>query len=87
MFGLEAWQASIVIMVLFVAAVLTCLVLVWRVGRSASKQNSDLVRCRQCGRSISRQYATCPECGHAMPSANDASGALFGKSPINRPSP
>ena len=69
MFGFDAWVAAIIIMVLFVAAVLACVYLVWRVGGTASKHNSDLVSCPNCRRQISREYATCPECGHVMASA------------------
>gem|GEM_PF-4620959 len=85
MFGYDAWVATVIIMVLFVAAVLACVYLVWRVGLTASKRSSDLVTCPECRRQISRQYATCPQCGHVMPSANDASGQLMGKQPSHRP--
>jgi endogenous inhibitor of DNA gyrase (YacG/DUF329 family) len=50
--------------------------LVWRTAAPKSERNSDLVRCPECGRDISREYAKCPECGHVMPSANDHSGVL-----------
>jgi predicted amidophosphoribosyltransferase len=84
MFGLGAWEAAIIVMVLFVAAVLACVFLVWRVGFSASKHNSDLVSCPKCQRQISREYASCPQCGQKMPSANDVSGQLAGRSPTGR---
>ena len=85
MFGFDAWIAAIIIMTLFVAAVLACIYLVWRAGWTASKHNSDLVTCPQCRRRISREYASCPECGHVMASANDASGQLMGKRSAQRP--
>lgn len=85
MFGFDAWVAAVVIMVLFVAAVLAGVYLVGRVGWAATKHNSDLVTCSQCRRLISREYASCPECGHVMASANDASGQLIGKRPAQRP--
>lgn len=86
MFGIGAWEAATVIMTLFVAAVLAGVFLVWRVGWTASKHNSDLVTCSNCRREISREYATCPECGQVMASANDVSGQLIGRSPERRSS-
>jgi predicted amidophosphoribosyltransferase len=85
MFGYDAWVAAVIIMVLFVAAVLSCVYLVWRVGWTVSKHPSDLVTCPHCRRQISREYSTCPQCGHVMASANDASGQLLGKPAPQRP--
>ena len=79
MFGIGAWEAAVVVIVLFVGAILMCVYLMSRISGSRNALTSDLVRCSGCGRKVSREYASCPECGHLMPSANDASGQLTGR--------
>lgn len=80
MIGIGAWETAVVVIVLFVGAVLMCVYLMSRISGSRNAMTSDLVSCSGCGRMISLEYSSCPECGHVMPSANDASGQLKGRS-------